>query len=218
MPDAAVRPGRLILVPALITLAITLLRLTGELLHWSPRFFGTAPGGGGALVGISWLPPIFGIYFAVRLARAGQGPQHMLRSVILLVLALALLPLSGYGAVALGVDQHSLNLLLVFAVASIVATVLAVLVWPQLGRALLAYAFAARVPVAVLMLFAVLGSWGTHYDAVTPDFPAMGLLRKWLWIGFVPQMTVWIAFTTAVGALFGLVAGKLASRRTAADA
>jgi hypothetical protein len=63
----------LMLVPALITLAITLMRLAGELQHLSPRFFSPAPGGGGAIVGISWLPVLFGPYFAVKLARSGQG-------------------------------------------------------------------------------------------------------------------------------------------------
>ena len=72
--------GRLILVPALITLAITLLRLAGELLRWSPSLFNRAPGGPGALVGIVWLIPLFGIYFALRLARAGRsdsGPDTL---------------------------------------------------------------------------------------------------------------------------------------------
>src|SRR5215470_3905567 len=59
----------LIMGPALITLAVTLLRLVGELQGWSPRLFSRAPGGGFALVGISWLPPIFGIYFAMKLVR-----------------------------------------------------------------------------------------------------------------------------------------------------
>ncbi len=39
---------KLILVPALITLAVTLLRLTGELMHWSKALFNPAAGGGGA--------------------------------------------------------------------------------------------------------------------------------------------------------------------------
>ena len=46
--DASVRPGQLILVPAVITLAVTLLRLVGELQDWSPALFSKAPGGGGA--------------------------------------------------------------------------------------------------------------------------------------------------------------------------
>ncbi len=43
-PDQATR--RLILVPAIITLAVTLLRLTGELQGWSPKLFNADPGGG----------------------------------------------------------------------------------------------------------------------------------------------------------------------------
>ena len=54
----------LIAVPAAITLAITALRLTGEMLHWSPRFFSREAGGGLAVVGIAWLVPLFGIWFA----------------------------------------------------------------------------------------------------------------------------------------------------------
>jgi hypothetical protein len=51
---------RLIMAPALITLGITILRLVGELQHWSPLLFNTSPGGGAAIIGIAWLPFIFG--------------------------------------------------------------------------------------------------------------------------------------------------------------
>jgi hypothetical protein len=44
---------KLILVPGLITLVITVLRLVGELQHWSKLFFNPSAGGGGAIVGIS---------------------------------------------------------------------------------------------------------------------------------------------------------------------
>ena len=50
----------LITVPALLTLAITIVRLVGELKHWPAPWFSNAAGGGGALVGISWLPILFG--------------------------------------------------------------------------------------------------------------------------------------------------------------
>ena len=36
--------------------------------------FNPSPGGGGALVGITWLVLIFGVYFALKLASDGQGP------------------------------------------------------------------------------------------------------------------------------------------------
>ena len=42
--------GRLILVPAGITLAVTLLRLIGELQEWSSALFNRSVGGGGAIV------------------------------------------------------------------------------------------------------------------------------------------------------------------------
>ena len=48
-PDQATR--RLILVPAIITLVVTLLRLTGELRGWSPRLFSPEAGGGGLCSG-----------------------------------------------------------------------------------------------------------------------------------------------------------------------
>jgi hypothetical protein len=64
---------RLVLVPGIITAAVTLLRLTGELNHWSRTFFNPDAGGGLALVGIAWLVPIFGIYFAMKFQSSGQA-------------------------------------------------------------------------------------------------------------------------------------------------
>ena len=60
--------GKLILVPALITLGITLLRLGGEFMDLPSWLASKKAGGPGALIGISWLPPIFGVYFAYKLA------------------------------------------------------------------------------------------------------------------------------------------------------
>ena len=58
-PDAS-RIGKLILVPAVITLAVTLLRLVGELQGWSPALFNREGRGRGALVGIVCLIPVLG--------------------------------------------------------------------------------------------------------------------------------------------------------------
>jgi hypothetical protein len=216
--SSTVRIGRLILVPAVITLAVTLLRLAGELLHWSPVFFSSAAGGGGAIVGISWLPLFFGPWFAWHLAKAGEGPGPIGRAIGLVILALAIVPVAGFAAVKLGMDPQSLNIFMVYVVASIVAIPLAMKAWPALGRVLLAYAFAARVPVAIVMLLAILGSWGTHYDVAPPSFPEMGALAKWAWIGLLPQMTIWIAFTVVIGALFGIIAAAAFSRKLRAAA
>ena len=79
------------LVPSVITLLVTLLRVMGELGHWSPTLFNSSPGGGGALVGITWLVPIFGIYFALKLSGAGEGPLGAGRAIGLAVFGLAVL-------------------------------------------------------------------------------------------------------------------------------
>jgi hypothetical protein len=63
------------------------------------------------------------------------------------------------------------------------------------------------VPVVIVMLFAIHGKWGTHYDFLPPDAPpaliAMGPLELWLFGGLVPQLTVWIAYTVLVSTLLG---------------
>ena len=213
------RHGRLILVPALITLGVTLLRLVGELQQWSPALFNSEAGGGGALVGIVWLVPIFGIYFGVKLARGGEGPGRFGRAIGLTLLALAVLPVAGAAAGAAGVSQTSLTMLVVFVVASIVAVAIALRAWPEMGRVLLAYGLAARIPVAAVMLIAILADWGTHYDVPpSPDFPQMAPLAKWFWIGLLPQMSVWIAFTIVVGLIFALIAAAVAGRGRAPQA
>ena len=61
MSQDASRIGKLILVPAVITLAVTLLRLVGELQGWSPTLFNRGDKAWSpALVGIVWLVPVFG--------------------------------------------------------------------------------------------------------------------------------------------------------------
>lgn len=206
-----VETRRLILVPALITLAVTLLRLTGELLHWSPTLFNPAAGGGGAIVGIAWLVPVFGVYFGLKLARAGlAGPAGP--AIGFALLGLLVMPIGGFTAVKLGLHPQSLWLLGVFVLLSIGGAVLAFRGWPALGRVLLAYGLAARIPVALVMLAAILGNWGTHYDVAPPNFPATSPIAKWLIIGLMPQMTIWIWFTIAAGALFGAIAAAVTSR------
>src|SRR5712671_6511840 len=69
--QGSVSTARLILLPALISVAVTTLRLVGELQHWSSRWFSTdtggiVPDGVSWVIGISWMAPLFGIYFALR--------------------------------------------------------------------------------------------------------------------------------------------------------
>ena len=86
----------------------------------------------------------------------------------------------------------------------------------ELAYVLFVYALTARIPVAIVMFFAILGNWGTHYDVVPdPEFPIMGWLSKWIVIGLIPQMTIWAAFTIIVRAVFGGIALALVGRRAA---
>ena len=93
--DSSLDVRGLILVPAVITLAITLLRLAGELGHWSHILFNAAAGGGMAIVGISWLPFIFGPYFAVKLVHAGHGPASAWKTFGLTALGFVILIAGG---------------------------------------------------------------------------------------------------------------------------
>src|SRR5262245_52314253 len=81
---------RLILVPSLITLAVTLLRLFGELRHWSARVFNPEPGGGGSILGISWLAVVFAIYFAVKVHKWYEPLETPGKAIGRTVLALVL--------------------------------------------------------------------------------------------------------------------------------
>ena len=214
--ESSLQPGRLILVPAVITFAVTLLRLVGELSGWSPALFNREAGGGGALVGISWLVPVFGAWFGWKLARSGAGPGKVGRALGIAVLAFALMPVIGFLAVkVVGLSTESFTAFGVFVVISIVGIVIGLRAWPALGRVLFQYALAARVPVILVMLVAMLGNWGTHYDVAPPNFPAMSTLAKWLTIGVLPQLSIWIWFTVVVGMIFGIVAAALATRRPA---
>ena len=86
-----------------------------------------------------------------------------------------------------------------------------------IGRVLLAYGLAARIPVLLVMLLAILGNWGTHYDVLPPGaVMETGPWAKWFLIGVVPQLTFWMTFTVVVGALFGGLALVVAERRPAA--
>jgi hypothetical protein len=200
---------RLILVPSLITLAVTILRLVGELNHWSPTCFNPAPGGFGAIVGIVWLVPIFGIYFALRLAAAGQEPARAGRAVGYAVLGFVILA-GGFLLFQL-VLKDLRGIVLMWALAALGGT-LQLYGWRELGKVLAGYAYAARVPVAVVMFLATRSGWETHYTALAMPGSGLSWLTQYFLFGFIPQLVWWVGFTIVVGSVFGSIAAALARR------
>ena len=204
----------LITIPALITLGITILRLVGELEHWPKPWFNAAAGGGGAIVGISWLPIIFGPYFALKLAGAGDRPSSVGKAAGFAVLGLVVLVLGGVLAGA--THMHLSILTLVAFLVMLVAAFIPGIGWRSLGNTLLAYAFAARIPVLIVMFLAMRGNggqgWGTHYDVVPDTFAQASFARKFIYAAILPQMTAWIGWTVVVGSILGVIVVAIARR------
>jgi len=214
-PVATLSIRRLIVVPAVITLAVTLLRLVGELQHWSPKLFSREAGGAGAIVGIVWLVPIFGIYFAIRLNQAGHGPTRRGRAIGFAVAALL-----AEAALVFAISSLSPNIvatIVLVNLASFIPLWIAYRGWPELGKVEAIYGLAARIPVALLMFVAMAANWGTHYELGPPGFPEMNLVSKWFVIGLLPQLCLWIAFTVIFGSLFGSMALFFQKRRQVSE-
>jgi hypothetical protein len=217
-PESRQTTLRLILWPALISLAVTFLRLSGELRRWSPRWFSTEtmgiePSGVSWLIGITWLGFPFGCYFAYKLIRAGKGPRSTGKAALLAVCGLLIMLLLETGVLRLlrvGFPQ-----ILIFAwLTMVIAAALQYPGWPELFRTLVAYGLAARIPVAIIMLLAMAGNWGTHYDYVgTPFRTSMGFVAGYLWLAFFPQLIFWVSFTVVLGSLGGAITAPLTRRR-----
>src|SRR3954471_18693075 len=145
---------QLILIPAVITVCVTLLRLAGELGHWSARWFspetgGIVPSGWSFLIGITWLPIPFGAYFAIKLMRGGMWPRNVGTAVLYSLAGLGAM-IVGYLVVPLTLQrlhvQWPQGLVFIWLYMVIGATV-QFPGWYRLSHTLLYYGFAARIPV-----------------------------------------------------------------------
>lgn len=217
---------RLAFPPALISLAVTLLRLAGERLGWSEAWFSRATSGivpesaVSWVVGITWLAVPFGGCFAWRLVRSGHSlrrPVWALLFALTVCVALYVVP-----PVALGLARRLVQprfphvLLLIWALGALAAAV-AWAIWPMLARTLLVYGLLSRLAVVVVMFLAMSGEWGTHYDYVgMPSEFQMPFWPRFLWLAFFPQLVFWVAFTIVAGMLAGTAVAAL--RRSAAAA
>ena len=217
---------RLILVPALISLAVTVLRTMGEVSHWSVRWFepvtrGILPSPFGWVFGITWLAAPFGIYFALRLSRMGHGPESRWTA---FWGGMAGFIIGVFGAFFVAAWREKLLhsgllffLMIIWAV-MVIAALVHLWTWPALFKTLLAYGWASRLPVVVVYFMAMRGNWGTHYDYVgTPLQFSMPLIPRYFWLAFFPQLVAWVAFTINVGTLAGVVAVAVARPKAKCD-
>lgn len=202
---------RLIMYPAIITLAITLLRLAGEILHGPAFLFSRAEGGGGAIVGITWLPIIFGPYFAVRLFDRGRGPSGFGKTILFALAGFVVLGCGGM--VGFDPTVKFTGHVVVGLALMVGAAAMQYIPWKELAQTLIAYGYLARVPVAIVMFFAMQGHWGTHYDAVPAPYDQLAFWPKYLYLAIAPQLVMWIVYTMTVGALFGGIYAAIVRRK-----
>lgn len=200
---SALSVTRLILVPGLITLAVTILRVVGELQGWSRLWFNPEQGGPWSIVGIVWLVPVFGIYFALKLEGAGQGPPSVPRAIGFAILGAMLFALGFF--LFQKVFRSFSGIVLMWTLAAAGAA-LQFAAWRGLFKVLIAYGYAARIPVAIVMFLATQADWKSHYSALAFPVSEMSRLAQYFLFGFVPQLVWWVSFTIVVGSLFGSVA------------
>jgi hypothetical protein len=202
-----------IAVGALLSLGLLLLRLFGELHGWSPLLFSRDAGGGFALVGIAWLVPLLGIWFAMRLQELGRVPARRGRALLLSFVGLVLLAAPGPVVGDPNSTIPPLGKIALLNTSVIVGATLAFFGWKELGRSLVAFGYLSRLPVVVVMYIAMQKNWGTHFEKGMPGLPEMEFFPKWLVIGVLPQFVTWICFTVIVGSFFGALTALLHGKK-----
>jgi hypothetical protein len=114
----------------------------------------------------------------------------------------------------LHLNQRSflLNLIVVWSF-MVLAALPIFLTWFELSKTLLFYGWTARIPVAIIMLLAMIGNWGTHYDYVdVPRIQAIPIVERYIIAAFLPQLIFWVAFTVMLGGFFGSLAAAIAEK------
>ena len=216
--DSNVNIKQLILIPSVITLAVTLLRLIGELQHWPTALFNRSAGGGGSIIGITWLVFVFGVYFALKLGAAGETPRSAGRAIGYALIGVVLV----FGGTVLIAPADATHIS--FPGKEIVGLVLMVggaalpfFAWPVLAKVLITYGYAARIPVLIIMYFSIKGNWDTHYSLGPPGVEFPSFWSKFIQIAVLPQMIFWVAFTIVAGSVAGGITAAARRRRSTAE-
>lgn len=207
---------KLVLWPAIFTFVVSLVRLIGELAGWDPAYFGTAAGGGSSIVGITWLVPLFGFWFGLKLRRTNKGTRNLALSALLYGIAIGV-------AVGLAAYLQSQDLLVFpnpddpnvapkgleyVGMIALGAAAVVMFAWFRLSLTLLLYGVLARIPVILITLVAIAFDLETHYTALPKGVPPAEGFELAIAMSMA-QVMIWIPFTVLAGGLFGCLGALL---------
>ncbi len=220
MSTSKVSLWSLVFVPAILTLLVTVVRLVGELQGWSSTLFSAEAGGGGSLIGISWLVPVFGLWFGSKLRRTTGEPVKLTKSLLIYLAALAVFAGGMFALVQLDLIQLPSEekpgkfggmpyMLTVMGLAAIVS----LFAWPRLTLALMVYGVLARLPVVVVTYFDVYRGWDTHYGKLPPGALVDGSDERFQAL-IMAQVSFWpFVYTAVIGGIFGCIGASLAGKK-----
>lgn len=224
MSESTPRTIPLVLVPVFLTLALTILRLVGELNGWNPTLFGKPEAGGDkALLGISWLIFVFGLWFGFRLQRGGAGPQSKKQALFVSLLAVGVLVGGMFGLMASGLmsipdeqnpgEPRGMGYMTALVAA---ASVVSFLAWGRAALVLLLYGIFARIPVVIVTVLA-LGKedWNTHYTKIPTFFTNVQEADKATFL-LMPQLMFWPGLTIVMGTAMACLGAMLTRDRSQA--
>jgi len=208
----------LVLIPAVVTLLVTILRLVGELEGWNDQIFSNVPPHGEpkpGWMGIAYLVPIFGFWFGWRLRRATGEPAHVGKAALRMLIGgvcfiggLALCLYLGWikmpSADEPGTPSGTTAMLVIIAVSAAILLV----AWPRLAGTLALYGLLARIPVLIITYLAIHYGWDTHHVKLPPGTQLPDESDRLLFLA-MPQVTFWIVYTMLFGGLFGCLGAKL---------
>lgn len=200
----------LLLLAALLTLVVTVVRLVGELNAWDANWFDSTAGSPLCPFGIAWLVPVFGFLFGRRLARSGSGAKFVPGFFVPMFAWLALVFGLGYVATQHEGDQMRDGFTYLFVVGPILS-LLALFVWPRAFVVCLAYGLLARLPVAMAQYLDVHNGWQTHYGRVYEGL-GIGAADERLWFLTQAQACIWLPLTVLLGCGFAAIGAATVRR------
>lgn len=212
---------KMVLIPAIVTLIVTILRLVGELQGWNKGAFSTEPpgeGSGPGWVGIVYLIPIFGCWFGLRLRKTTGQPANIGRAALTFVIG-AVIVIVGF-VIFKSLDLVSMpdkdnpgqasGLMYMMALLGVSALVM-LAAWPRLAATLIVYGLLARIPVVIITYIAIDKGWNTHHVKLPEGTVLLDEAERFTFLA-MPQVTVWIVFTMLLGGLCGCLGAKLGKK------